>query len=286
MGGCGNCLTSTLIFIVSTIFFAIGVSLTFGFTAAVVMPVVKVFVPSVVAFGGIAAGVLITLLSFSGYSGICCKKRCGLFVFMLFSFLIFCTSVVVVGLVFYTDSAMQLAKRQNYVNLDTVEKGVIDVAAQELDYVLGADGCDVEMTMKTHEEGHLYMVMNCTSPDFAADDELTTLFDQLCLGPDHPVNTSIGSDFQSCLVSDYWPFPNSTVSEGMHEKSLFCQCFAEFTDVTEQYYTPAKGIGIALVIFFFLTFLACCYLCCCAKKFWETEGPKGREMKENYFARP
>merc|ERR1712159_869300 len=90
MGGCGNCLTSTLIFIVSTIFFAIGVSLTFGFTAAVVMPVVKVFVPSVVAFGGIAAGVLITLLSFSGYSGICCKKRCGLFIFMLFSFLIFC----------------------------------------------------------------------------------------------------------------------------------------------------------------------------------------------------
>merc|ERR1712118_432563 len=136
----------------------------------------------------------------------------------------------------------QLAKRQNYVNLDTVEKGVIDVAAQELDYVLGADGCDVEMTMKTHEEGHLYMVMNCTSPDFAADDELTTLFDQLC------------------LVSDHRPFPNSTVSEGMHEKSLFCQCFAEFTDVTEQYYTPAKGIGIALVIFFFLTFLACCYL--------------------------
>ena len=62
--------------------------------------------------------------------------------------------------------------------------------------------------------------------------------------------------------------------------------FAEFTDVTEQYYTPAKGIGIALVIFFFLTFLACCYLCCCAKKFWEADGPKGREMKENYFARP
>ena len=65
-----------MIFVVSTVFLAVGASLTFGFTAAVVMPVVSVFVPAVVAYGGIAAGVLILLLSISGYSGICCKKRC------------------------------------------------------------------------------------------------------------------------------------------------------------------------------------------------------------------
>ena len=86
---------------------------------------------------------------------------------------------------------------------------------------------------------------------------------------------------------DYWPFPNTTVNEGLHEKSLFCQCFAEFTEVSEQYYTPAKGVGIVLVLFFFLTFCACCYLCCCAKDFFEKgKKDKGREMKENYFARP
>lgn len=288
MGGCTQCMGSFMIFVVSTVFLAVGASLTFGFTAAVVMPVVSVFVPAVVAYGGIAAGVLILLLSISGYSGICCKKWCAMFVFMIFSFMIFVASVVVVGLVFFTDDAMQVAKRQNYVDLGDVQKSVIDAAAVELDYVLGDDGCNVETAIKQNATtSEYYLMMNCTAPDFAADAELTTMFNDLCLGPSHPLNLTTGSDFQSCLVSDYWPFPNTTVNEGLHEKSLFCQCFAEFTEVSEQYYTPAKGVGIVLVLFFFLTFCACCYLCCCAKDYFEKgKKDKGREMKENYFARP
>ena len=47
-------------------------------------------------------------------------------------------------LIFFTDDAMQVAKRQNYVDLGDVQKSVIDAAAVELDYVLGDDGCDVE----------------------------------------------------------------------------------------------------------------------------------------------
>ena len=52
MGGCTQCMGSFMIFVVSTVFLAVGASLTFGFTAAVVMPVVSVFVPAVVAYGG------------------------------------------------------------------------------------------------------------------------------------------------------------------------------------------------------------------------------------------
>merc|ERR1712139_715337 len=109
-------------------------------------------------------------------------KRCAMFVFMIFSFMIFVASVVVVGLVFFTDDAMQVAKRQNYVDLGDVQKSVID-AAVELDYVLGDDGCNVETAIKQNATtSEYYLMMNCTAPDFAADAELPTMFNELCLG--------------------------------------------------------------------------------------------------------
>merc|ERR1711959_13617 len=108
-----------------------------------------------------AAGVLILLLSISGYSGICCKKRCAMFVFMIFSFMIFVASVVVVGLVFFTD-----------------------------------DACNVETAIKQNATtSEYYLMMNCTAPDFAADAELTTMFNEFCFGPSYPLNLTIGFDF-------------------------------------------------------------------------------------------
>lgn len=277
---CSVCRCSSVLLIVtsSLIFVALGLAVA-ALSIAGMVTAANLVVPTWYSGISLGVGLVVVLIAVFGFAGVCSRRRrCFLTIFTLFTFLVFAMSSAVCGVVWASSQAVEVARSQNFVDLDSWEKTVSESLRTLVTDTWGA--CDA--TISPTGEAEMYS-LSCGNADYAS---VQTFVNQNCLAG--PVDASASSAYYECYADTSWWAPASTSSGEVptdpdttldSPKGIFCQCSDEIVDFFNQYFTLGKWIAIGVSVFFLLVFIACLYTCCCG-------GKSNADRQGAYLARP
>lgn len=269
----------------ATLYLLVGIALIAASTATF-FTVFKDIIAPVYAISFLGLGIVILLVSISGFLAACGKHKCWLSIFMLFDVLIIALFVIAVVIMFYYENVLQLASEvhaQNQITagingLDTLQTEMVEtLTTNTLNVCNGTTTLDLSPT-------EVYD-FTCGNKDSLMQSLAASI--DLCVK--NPINASVGTFMYGCYHSTVWnettPLQQPSTDANLvpvlnTPKGLYCACSSTIMhDFILKYVYIFKWVGIGVAVFFLLIFFSCCYLCCCAPKA-KDEDPRAIEFTQ------
>ena len=280
MGLLAKCSAKLAITAASTIYLLLGISMTWGFAAALSSEY-HFILPFSVSGLGIAAGIIVALISILGYCAVCSssRPRCYLAMFTLLTLLVLVGCIAVTAYLVNSAAVLSAAasverSSSGAAQATQAARDATHALEQALAVTLSAtyDLCQANVSVaSTSTPSILVVSMSCAT---AAIEPLARLVTAECLGPTHPVNGTAASLFSACYADETIAWPNAThatttspapAARIATARGLFCQCSGALADASLGYVHGAQALAVLLDIFFSAVVLASTYLMCCAK---------------------